>query len=170
MRLRTNGTIAAMTFGAFMLSPATSTAGSVFLQIGEFRVEVLSSSFGVGRAGSLGAAGDRGAGAIGGGGKLTVQVPVGAATQQLGQAVATGRHFQTAQLEVVGSGGRTVETDMLEDVMVTSVNLSNGPHASESFTLSYAKIKIAYAPSEPVTRPADRMATPPARPWGRPNG
>lgn len=110
-------------------------------------ITVQSFSWGVSNTGSIGAGGGAGAG------KATPQdlhvlAPTQISSPKLFLAAATGQHFKFAELQVVGRDSQAFIKLRLEDVLVSSFNMSGSsgdllPH--ESIALSFAKVTESVA-------------------------
>jgi type VI secretion system secreted protein Hcp len=138
-------------------------AADIFAKIGDIKgesldakhkgeIEVLSWSWGVNNAGSMGV------GSGGGTGKasfsdLTFQHEMDKASPVLMLACSTGKHYPEATFTARKSGGEQQEylTVKLSDVIVTGVSVGhgNGSVPSESISLQFAKVELEYKPQKP---------------------
>jgi type VI secretion system secreted protein Hcp len=73
-----------------------------------------------------------------------------ASSPPLMQACATGKHFPKAVLTQRKAGGDQLEYIKIEldEVFITGVNANGHESPSESFTISFGKIKMDYQPQD----------------------
>lgn len=138
-------------------------AADIFAKLGDIKgeslddkhkgeIEVLSYSWGVTNAGSLGA------GTGGGAGKatfrdLSIVHKIDKASPVLMQACATGTHIKEATIthRKAGKGQQEYLVIKMNDIIITGVapSESSGEAGSEIVTLAFAKVDFEYKPRKP---------------------
>jgi type VI secretion system secreted protein Hcp len=112
-------------------------------------IEVLSYSLGVANPASPGGGSSSGHASFS---NVTFSKLVDSSSPKLFEATASGQHIADAVLDLVKSGGKGNEPFLkytFTDVLVTSYAVSGGGDIpSDSFSLSYAKIKMEFFPQK----------------------
>ena len=141
-------------------------ASDIFAKIGDIKgesaddkhkdeIEVLSFSWGVANAATIGAGG--GGGGAGAGTAtfhdLSFTHTIDKASPRLLQACATGSHLKEATIthRKAGKGQQEFLVIKMNDIIITGVSLgdSSGGGTSENVTLAFAKIDLEYRPQRP---------------------
>ena len=137
-------------------------AASIFARIGTIKgesrdarhkdeIEVLSWSWGVSQSGTMAHGGGGGAGKASFH-DFTFTHHVDKASPALMRACATGEHIKDATITVrkAGKGQQEFLIIKMNDVLITSVNLSSGEKGvtAENVALQFAKVDLEYKPQK----------------------